>query len=313
VYNDVSEDLVNLFRVLRQPSTATMLQAQLEGTPYSRAEFNLSLKHCDEPLEQARRFIVRQRMSHGGLGKVFAYAVTETNDGKPNVVNRFHTGVARLPLVSARFKNVIVEQSTWQEIFKRYDRPTTCFYLDPPYLGSERVDGGYDHEMDSPAEHQELVEACLAAQSMIVLSGYQSTLYERLEAAGWSRIDIDVPAYTSDKRERRTECLWINPAAQAALAKQRPLEAAKPANSDLFGDLAGDDQTPSPITSAKLAMSHGASISHGLQTDLTEARVIEAIRIRKQSGRKILIQDVALELGITRFQIGRRYKHCFQN
>jgi DNA adenine methylase len=86
-----------------------MLQAQLEGTPYSRAEFNLSLEPCDEPLEKARRFIIRQRMSHGGLGKVFAYAVTEINTGKPNPVHRFHTGVARLPLVSARFRNAIIE------------------------------------------------------------------------------------------------------------------------------------------------------------------------------------------------------------
>jgi DNA adenine methylase len=67
VYNDINEDRVTLFRVLRDTTTATILQSQLEGTPYSRAEFNLSIEPCDEANEKARRFIIRQRMSDVGL------------------------------------------------------------------------------------------------------------------------------------------------------------------------------------------------------------------------------------------------------
>jgi DNA adenine methylase len=163
--------------------------------------------------------------------------------------------------------------------------------------------------MDSQAEHQELITALLSAQSMIVLFGYQSTLYEPLEAAGWSRIDIEVPAYTSDTRERRTECLWINPQAQAALSSQRPLAAAIPANDNVNGDLfGGDTETRTP---GKLAMAGGALTSHALQTDLTEARIIEEVRTIRQSGRKVRIQDVAAAVGMTRHHVGRRYKHCF--
>lgn len=39
VYNDLSSDVVNLFRVLREPCTANRLRELLELTPFSREEF----------------------------------------------------------------------------------------------------------------------------------------------------------------------------------------------------------------------------------------------------------------------------------
>jgi hypothetical protein len=136
------------------------------------------------------------------------------------------------------------------------------------------VDGGYTHEMVSPAENQELIEACLGAWPMIVLSGYQSELYKPLEAACWSRIDNVVPAYTSDTRACRTECLWINPQAQAALAKQRPQQAVV-GNGDLFCDDFANE--PEPFTTISSVISR------------TEAMVLEQIRIMKQAGQKVRI------------------------
>jgi DNA adenine methylase len=36
-----------------------------------------------------------------------------------------------------RLKGVIIEHNTFQECIRKYDSPTTCFYLDPPYEDSE--------------------------------------------------------------------------------------------------------------------------------------------------------------------------------
>ena len=43
-----------------------------------------------------------------------------------------------------RLKGVIIEHNTFQECIRKYDSPTTCFYLDPPYEGSK----DYSNEVD---------------------------------------------------------------------------------------------------------------------------------------------------------------------
>ena len=50
---------------------------------------------------------------------------------------------------------------------------------------------------------------------MVLLSGYRSELYDVL-FSGWSRLEHE--AFT-DGAGRATECLWLNPAAQANAAQ----------------------------------------------------------------------------------------------
>ncbi len=38
--------------------------------------------------------------------------------------------------VSVRLDRTIIEDLDWQECVRRYDRPATFFFFDPPYLGS---------------------------------------------------------------------------------------------------------------------------------------------------------------------------------
>jgi len=64
-YNDLDGGLVNLFRVLRNEDTFELLARALSFTPYSRVEFDLAAEPTDEPVERARRFIVRQRTRDG--------------------------------------------------------------------------------------------------------------------------------------------------------------------------------------------------------------------------------------------------------
>jgi len=79
--------------------------------------------------------------------------------------------------------------------------------VDPPYLGSVRS-LNYQHEMPSDAEHEELAAALLACRAAVVLSGYDSPLYDRLYA-GWHRTEIE--AFNGNGADRsRTEVLWSN-------------------------------------------------------------------------------------------------------
>src|SRR5690606_37285917 len=59
VYNDLYGEVVNLFRVLRNPTQARELIRIVTLTPYSRQEFEDAYIADGDPIEQARRTLVR--------------------------------------------------------------------------------------------------------------------------------------------------------------------------------------------------------------------------------------------------------------
>src|ERR1700688_383977 len=81
VYNDIDKQLVTFFRVLRDPKRIAKLRVAAEDTLYSRAEFELAKQPCSDPVEAARRFLVRHRMSHGGRGENWCYSATTSRRG----------------------------------------------------------------------------------------------------------------------------------------------------------------------------------------------------------------------------------------
>ena len=93
-------------------------------------------------------------------------------------------------------------------MIQRYDTPETVFYLDPPYVHSARGDtSAYENEM-SDDDHEELAEVLSSIRGRAVLSGYRTSLYDRL-FKDWKR--IDAPERTAHSvRQPRQESLWIN-------------------------------------------------------------------------------------------------------
>ncbi len=65
VYNDIDCEVVNLFRVLRDPGQAARLIADLELTPFSRDEFIAAYEPAEDPAELARRLVMRSFMGFG--------------------------------------------------------------------------------------------------------------------------------------------------------------------------------------------------------------------------------------------------------
>lgn len=217
VYNDVDGDLVNFFHVLRAPELATALEEAIAATPYSRAEFERALQPSTDPVERARRLMVRQRQSYGGRGERWAFA----RSASARVTRKWNAGLERLQDVHQRLRDVQIESCDWTVTLDRYDSPETLFYLDPPYHPETRVGGGYAHEMGC-RDHERLVRRLLRVRGAVVLSGYAHAVYAPLERArGWERVDVSVMANGSDTRTRRTESLWLSrPRVQA----QNPMQ-----------------------------------------------------------------------------------------
>lgn len=220
VYNDLDSEIVNLFRVLRSDDAAA-LRRLLASTPYAREEFELSYAPTTDPVEQARRTVVRSFMGFGSDSATRAQTGFRANG------NRQHNHPAKdwtnypaaLDEIVARLAGVVIENRAGADIIRQHDAPTTLHYVDPPYLhetrsrhSSRRSGKGYQHELTFDG-HAELARTLRAAQGYVILSGYASEAYDALYA-GWERVTRDAMA---DGGLPRVEVLWINPACSDAL------------------------------------------------------------------------------------------------
>ena len=232
VYNDLDGDIVNLFRVLQNTTQRDALTELLVLTPYARDEFELAWIHTDEPVERARRTVIRAQCGFGSAG-----ASKSTTGFRIDCYRQYGTAQqlwARYPeqlaAIGQRLAGVLIENRPAIDIMQAHDSPQALHYVDPPYMHDTRVRGAqkgryYRHELDDD-QHAELLATLNSLQGMVVLSGYPSELYmERLE--GWTMNSTSARISAGRGGDTRTECLWINPACMAALQQRGlPLEGA---------------------------------------------------------------------------------------
>jgi DNA adenine methylase len=227
VLNDRYGEVVNFFRVLRDPALSAELARAARLTPFARDEFRAAYEPTESAVERARRLAVRSFMGFGSAG-----ATREHLTGFRGDVKRAGTTGAsdwtRWPDALAgfteRLQGVTIENTDALEIIVRHDSPETVFYVDPPYPHATRELTGagacYAVEM-SDADHRELAAALHAVSGAVVLSGYPCDLYDEL-FGDWSRSTREVNANGQEGGVRRTEALWLNPAAARA-RRQRGL------------------------------------------------------------------------------------------
>ncbi|MBM2884873.1 DNA adenine methylase, partial [Chromobacterium phragmitis] len=117
-----------------------------------------------------------------------------------------------------RLTGVVIENRQATDVILQHDSPQTLHYCDPPYVLDTRSSSvtrsgkGYRHEM-TDADHAHLAQVLHECAGMVVLSGYDSPLYNELYA-GWER---STRRALADGALERTEVIWLNPACSAAL------------------------------------------------------------------------------------------------
>jgi len=224
VYNDLDGDVVNFFRVLRDPTTRADLERLIRETPFAREEFEQAWQAAEDSLERARRLCIRAQMGFGSAG-----ATKGTTGLRVDLKRRFTTAQQdwasyppAIAAAGARFAGVLIENRPAVEVLQQHDDPETLHFVDPPYLFETRVmrrGGGYRHELEDD-EHVELLALLGELQGMVVLSGYASELYEQ-QLAGWRRFETKSRASAGRGTVLRTEVVWLNPACSAALERSR--------------------------------------------------------------------------------------------
>lgn len=223
IINDLSGDVINLFRMLRERGSE--LAALIAMTPWARAEYEASYAVCGDeddnplaavyrtldPLEAARRFLVRcWQAAHLDFSRHTIWrhqgpaAHSSTTALWAKLPGRLRWAVERL-------KDAEIECVPALELIARNNRPDVLLYVDPPYVLSTRQRRRlYEHEM-SDADHAELLEALDRHSGAVVLSGYPHPLYER-RLAQWRRIEA---ASIAEGGGKRIEVLWIKRCAGA--------------------------------------------------------------------------------------------------
>lgn len=252
IYNDLDDFIVNLFDVLRDDEKSHRLIRLLALTPFARVEFEKSDEPTDDPVEAARRFVVRSFMGFGANAHAAAPAsrsgfrsiVRGVGKGDPRTgfrstgfranSNRSGTTPAQdwsnypqsLRLIVERLKGplddngdrkhgVVVEHRDAFEVMEQHDTRETLFYVDPPYLP----------EVRSPANRHDLKHRMyrheLTRDDHVRLLEFLRGLAGMVILSGYPAPLYDealrdwrrVTKQTfADGARPRTEVLWLNPA-----------------------------------------------------------------------------------------------------
>lgn len=207
--NDLDGDLMTFWRVLRdRPDDLARVTAL---TPHSRAEHAAAYTPTDDELEHARRTWVRIAQGRGGTLRKTGWRFYRDPAGSASSMPDYLAAyVDRIPPAARRLHGVSLECRPALDVITDYGQVTDALlYCDPPYVAGARTASQYRLEMGAEAAHRDLAVALHECRAAVVLSGYQSPLYDELYA-DWRRVDL--PAFTGQAGTdgRRTEVLWAN-------------------------------------------------------------------------------------------------------
>jgi DNA adenine methylase len=204
VYNDLDGELVNLFTVARDRGSE--LISRLTLTPFSRTEFETSYESSTDSIEQARRTVVRSFMGFGSNShnKATGFRANSNRSGTTPAHDWMNYPEC-LRVTIDRLRGIVIENREAIKVMLAHDGPDTLHYVDPPYVKSTRDSGtDYRHEM-TDEDHRELSKVLNSLDGMVIVSGYNSPLYEEMYG-DWKSVKREAMA---DGARPRTEVLWM--------------------------------------------------------------------------------------------------------
>jgi DNA adenine methylase len=166
IYNDVNDDLVQFFEVLR--NRPEELESFVRNIPYARSVYDewadafFNGYRPNDPIERAGRFWALRYMQFAGdMSMVNSLKVR----AKRSPARTFDNARDRLQELANRFSDVILENRDYSRILDTYDDTDVdvLFYCDPPYVDTEHY---YGAEFD----HGEFVDALRNVESEWMVS-----------------------------------------------------------------------------------------------------------------------------------------------
>ena len=164
VINDANSELTNLYRVIQNHVDEFMRYFRWVLTAREDFErFKQARPETLTDLQRAVRFYYLLKMGYSGKVDQSNFGYGTTCRPRLNIL-RVEEDLSAAHL---RLAGVYVECLDWRDIIKRYDRPHTWFYLDPPYWGTE---GYYGKALFEREHFTELRDKLASLQGKWLLS-----------------------------------------------------------------------------------------------------------------------------------------------
>lgn len=204
--NDLDDNVVNLFEWIKKDPEK--LTHEIYYTPYARQVYeNAFTLEPENSLEKAVNFYIRLEMGHG-------FRTTGEKVGWKNDIQGRERAYAsknwcelpqKILMAAERLRGVQIENRPALELIPRFNYKNVLIYCDPPYMLRTRHGKQYRCEM-SDSDHEELLEALLKHKGYVVLSGYDTDLYNDT-LKGWNRYETKSYTQTHTKKQ---EVIWLN-------------------------------------------------------------------------------------------------------
>jgi len=207
--NDIDSEIFNLFLQIRE--NPVELAEALKNTLWGRDEQDLAYDYTENPIERARRCIVRYWFTFGSNGN-FKNGMRFEIKRNTGSLKYFHTKLPDVILqISKRVKHdqkniVQIENKNVHELIPKYDRENVLMYLDPPYVLETRKNKKYYKHEFSNDDHENLLKLIICSKAKIIISGYNNDLYSKY-LNNWHFDFIKTNDMVGNKKR---ECIWFN-------------------------------------------------------------------------------------------------------
>jgi DNA adenine methylase len=134
VLNDINLEIVTLYRVIQHHLEEFL--RYFKWCLVSRDEFERLLKVDASTLtdiQRSARFFYLQKSAFAGRVDHPSFGYATTRPPRLNLL-RLEEDLSQAHL---RLHNVYIENLNYSDLIRRYDRPHSFFYIDPPYFGCE--------------------------------------------------------------------------------------------------------------------------------------------------------------------------------
>ena len=220
IYNDIDENVVNFFRVIRDEKKLGRFLRILRDLPASRKEYydiKESFLHGDQERTDVEKAIEYYYLSCLTFNRLLLTGYSKTAGRQ-----RLDYSKTERKFVGARkfISEISIECLHYKRAIEFYDSQDTLFYCDPPYFGPGRTHPrkGYKNDMTGMKQHIVFLKRITSIKGLAIISGYDSFLYKYSleEKNDFKRLEFEVSlAAKPESQARRTEVLWVSPRIKA--------------------------------------------------------------------------------------------------
>jgi len=213
--NDINDDIINLFFVLREFTDEFLMKLAL--TPYSRKELYNYLENAipTDPVERARQYFLRCQLSYGTNGSQNKHKginfEKKLNNCHPKVKSWTKKLKKILP-IAEKLRSFQIESRNALEYIDQLDFSSNIIYIDPPYsLKTRASKKRYKYEVDEDFHIQLLDKVSQIQYAKVIVSGYEDPedqLYDNYLGGFYK--SKKKPTRSTIRNRKRQEILWMN-------------------------------------------------------------------------------------------------------